>query len=147
MSLSSQQKRADPVRLWDISSATTTLENVAMKVKGILTKGSICTKAGVCLLFQRQCKEAGAPAELRAGPDFPKCLIACWMLSTDVCVWCGPPYLPVLHGACCLWSPSAHCVACQITTSVQSLASGLLLLFTEGDFSAYFNYKSFFILV
>lgn len=74
---------------WNItsSSATTTHANVVMKVKVILTHGRVCAKANVYLLFQSQCKEARAPAELHAGPEFPKYLIAC-RLSIDVCaVW------------------------------------------------------------
>ena len=73
---------------WSIpsSSATTTLENVVTKVEVILTRGRVCAKANVYLLFQSQCKEARAPAELHAGPNFPKYLIAWCRLPIDVCV-------------------------------------------------------------
>lgn len=74
--------------IWSItsSSATNTHENVVTKMKVMLTQGRVCAKANLYLLFQSQGKEARVPAELHAGPNFPKYLIAWCRLPIDVCV-------------------------------------------------------------
>lgn len=78
------------------------------KVRVILSQDRVCAEADAELLFQSQCKEAMAAAELCAGPNFPKYLIAWCRFPIDVCVaWsslcvcaaqctaCTAPELPV----------------------------------------------------
>lgn len=51
----------------------------------ILSEGRVCAEADAELLFQSQCEEAMAAAELCADPNFPKYLIAGCGLPIAVC--------------------------------------------------------------